>query len=70
MELQQSLNDTKKEAADNERTLRHWQTEHDKLTLEDIECVSFRFSGKTPADPIRIIAMTKTMKKRDTKRHL
>jgi hypothetical protein len=39
MELQQSLNDTKKEASDNERTLQHWQNEHDKLKLEDIECV-------------------------------
>src|ERR1700728_2126605 len=39
MELQQSLNDTKKEAADNERTLQHWQNKHDKLKLEDIECV-------------------------------
>jgi structural maintenance of chromosome 4 len=38
MELQQSLNDTKKEAMDNERTLQHWQNEHDKLKLEDIEC--------------------------------
>jgi hypothetical protein len=42
MELQQSLNDTKKEAADNERTLQHWQNEHDKLKLEDIECVVSR----------------------------
>lgn len=39
MELQQSLNDTRKEAADNERTLQHWQNEHDKLKLEDIEWV-------------------------------
>ncbi|EGO05390.1 hypothetical protein SERLA73DRAFT_101211 [Serpula lacrymans var. lacrymans S7.3] len=37
MELQQSLNDTKKEAAENERTLLHWRAEHDKLKLEDID---------------------------------
>ena len=37
MELQQSLNDTKKEATDNEKTVQYWQSEHDKLKLEDIE---------------------------------
>jgi len=36
IELQQSLSDTKKEAADNEQTLQHWQSEHDKLKLKDI----------------------------------
>jgi structural maintenance of chromosome 4 len=39
MELQQSLNDTKKEAAENERALDHWRTQHDGLKLEEIECV-------------------------------
>jgi structural maintenance of chromosome 4 len=37
MDLQQSLTDAKKEAADNERLLDHWQTEHDKLKLEEVE---------------------------------
>jgi structural maintenance of chromosome 4 len=37
MELKQSLNDTKKEAAENDRLIDHWQTEHDKLKLEEIE---------------------------------
>ena len=39
MELKQALNDTKKEAAENDRTLEHWRTEHDKLKLEEIEYV-------------------------------
>jgi structural maintenance of chromosome 4 len=37
MELQQSLNDTKKEVADNEKALDHWRTQHDALRLEEIE---------------------------------
>lgn len=37
MELTQKLNDVKKEAKDNEEALQHWQTEHDKLRLEEIE---------------------------------
>jgi structural maintenance of chromosome 4 len=37
MELQQALNDKKKEAADNERAIDHWRTQHDALKLEDIE---------------------------------
>lgn len=37
MELTQKLNDVKKEAAENEEALQHWQTEHDKLRLEEIE---------------------------------
>lgn len=37
MELTQKLNDVKKEAAANEEALQHWQTEHDKLRLQDIE---------------------------------
>lgn len=45
MELEQLLNDTKKEHSDNERTLQHWQGEHDKLTLEDIEYVSLILSA-------------------------
>ncbi|KAF9225187.1 RecF/RecN/SMC protein [Gyrodon lividus] len=37
MELTQKLNDVKKEAAANEEALQHWQTEHDKLRLEEID---------------------------------
>ncbi|OCH95713.1 RecF/RecN/SMC protein [Obba rivulosa] len=37
MELKQRLNDLRKEYADNGRALEHWQSEHDKLTLEDID---------------------------------
>ena len=37
MELTQKLNEVKKEAAQNEESLGHWQTEHDKLQLEEIE---------------------------------
>ncbi|KAF8844243.1 RecF/RecN/SMC protein [Paxillus ammoniavirescens] len=37
MELTQKLNDVKKEAAANEQALQHWQTEHDKLKLEEID---------------------------------
>ncbi|KAI6154283.1 hypothetical protein BKA82DRAFT_4099537 [Pisolithus tinctorius] len=37
MELNQSLNDVKKEAAANEEALNHWQTEHDKLKIEEID---------------------------------
>ncbi|CCL98907.1 uncharacterized protein FIBRA_00914 [Fibroporia radiculosa] len=37
MELQQSINDCRKEAADNERTLDHWRTQHDSLKLEEID---------------------------------
>ncbi|KAL4068878.1 RecF/RecN/SMC N terminal domain-containing protein [Scleroderma yunnanense] len=37
MELTQRLNDVKKEAAKNEENLNHWQTEHDKLQLEEID---------------------------------
>ena len=44
MELMQKLGDIKKEAASNEEALQHWQTEHDKLKLHDIELVD---SGRT-----------------------
>ncbi|KAF9819247.1 hypothetical protein IEO21_02286 [Rhodonia placenta] len=37
MELEQLLNDAKKDAAENERTLDHWRTQHDNLKLEDVE---------------------------------
>ncbi|KAH7886361.1 RecF/RecN/SMC N terminal domain-containing protein [Phlebopus sp. FC_14] len=37
MELTQKLNEVKKEAAANEEALQHWQTEHDKLRLEEID---------------------------------
>ena len=39
MELQQALTDAKKEAAENDKYIRHWQSEHDKLKLIDIEYV-------------------------------
>ncbi|KAF8129892.1 RecF/RecN/SMC [Boletus edulis] len=37
MELTQKLGDIKKEAASNEEALQHWQTEHDKLKLQEID---------------------------------
>lgn len=37
LEIQQDLSDQEKEAENNERLILHWQTEHDKLKLEDIE---------------------------------
>lgn len=37
MELKQQLADVKKEAADNEQALQHWQKQHDNLQLEDVE---------------------------------
>lgn len=37
MELEQSLNDAKKDAAENERTLDHWRTQHDNLNLEEVD---------------------------------
>ncbi|KAI6017477.1 RecF/RecN/SMC [Pisolithus marmoratus] len=37
MELTQRLNEVKKEAAANDEALNHWQTEHDKLRLEEID---------------------------------
>ncbi|KAI0732433.1 RecF/RecN/SMC [Fomitopsis betulina] len=37
MELTQSLADTKKEAAENQRALEHWRDEHDKLKLEEVD---------------------------------
>lgn len=37
MGLKQILSDAKKEAADNGKLLDHWQREHDKLRLEDVE---------------------------------
>jgi len=36
-ELSQKLSDIKKEAASNEERLQHWQTEHDKPKLDEIE---------------------------------
>lgn len=35
--LKQALADLKKEAAENTERIDHWQREHDKLRLEDIE---------------------------------
>ncbi|KAH8094744.1 RecF/RecN/SMC [Cristinia sonorae] len=37
MALKQKLGDTRKEAAENGKLLDHWQLEHDKLKLEDID---------------------------------
>ncbi|KAI5998259.1 RecF/RecN/SMC [Pisolithus albus] len=37
MELNQSLSEVKKEAAANDEALSHWQTEHDKLKLAEID---------------------------------
>lgn len=37
MVLKQTLTDAKKEAAENTRAVEHWQREHDRLKLEDIE---------------------------------
>ncbi|KAI0687981.1 RecF/RecN/SMC [Cytidiella melzeri] len=37
MELKQQLTDIKKEAFENEKALQHWQKEHDKLKLTDID---------------------------------
>ncbi|KAG6333811.1 hypothetical protein ID866_5281 [Astraeus odoratus] len=37
MEINQALTDVKKEATSNEEALNHWQTEHDKLRLEEID---------------------------------
>jgi hypothetical protein len=39
MELETKLADTKKESAQNEATLNHWQGQHDELQLEEVECV-------------------------------
>ncbi|KAI0082329.1 hypothetical protein K474DRAFT_1655715 [Panus rudis PR-1116 ss-1] len=37
MELKQKLSDTQKEIAENDKLLSHWQREHDKLKLEDVD---------------------------------
>ncbi|OBZ79683.1 Structural maintenance of chromosomes protein 4 [Grifola frondosa] len=37
MELKQKLSDTQKEADDNKHLLDYWSSEHDKLTLEDVD---------------------------------
>lgn len=37
IELKQSLDDAKKESADNEAQLQHWQDQHETLKLEEIE---------------------------------
>ncbi|KAF8633608.1 hypothetical protein AX15_001396 [Amanita polypyramis BW_CC] len=36
-EIKQGMTDTQKELKENERILEHWRTEHDKLTLEEID---------------------------------
>lgn len=60
MELKQTLADVKKDAHDNEKALEHWQGEHDKLQLIDIECVSF-WCIISHTDPSLCIVMTMTM---------
>ncbi|KZT43906.1 RecF/RecN/SMC protein, partial [Sistotremastrum suecicum HHB10207 ss-3] len=37
MEIQQKLKDRKKESAENEERIRHFQSEHDKLSLEELD---------------------------------
>ncbi|KAG6856767.1 hypothetical protein H0H87_000945 [Tephrocybe sp. NHM501043] len=37
LEIQQQLDDAAKEAAENDKIITHWQTEHDKLLLEEID---------------------------------
>lgn len=37
------MNDTKKDAGKNDEVLRHWQNEHDKLKLADVEYVTAFF---------------------------
>ena len=37
MEIVQQLNDAKKEAKENEKHITHYQAEHDKLKLEEVE---------------------------------
>lgn len=37
MELQQVIDEVKKEAADNNKQMAYWEAEHDKLQLVDIE---------------------------------
>ena len=41
MELKQIITEAKKEAAENDKFMRHWQSEHDKLQLVEIEYVVF-----------------------------
>ena len=52
MELQQALNDTQKENAENEKNLNHWRTEHDALRLEEIEYDDGSTAAFPPADPV------------------
>jgi hypothetical protein len=40
MELTQKLKDLKKEKTENDKYIQHYNDAHDKLKLEDIECVS------------------------------
>lgn len=42
--MKQKISDSKKEAAENDKYLRHWQSEHDKLRLVDIEYVAFHYT--------------------------
>ncbi|GJJ13220.1 hypothetical protein Clacol_007471 [Clathrus columnatus] len=44
VEYKQTLEDVKKESADNERAIVHWQEKHDKLKLEEIEQVVWFYS--------------------------
>jgi structural maintenance of chromosome 4 len=37
MELTQKLADLKKESDENDRSMTHWQEEHDRLQLEEVE---------------------------------
>ena len=37
MDIKQRLNDTKKDARENEKAIEHYSNEHEKLKLEDVE---------------------------------
>lgn len=42
MTIKQSLSDKEKDNKENDRAITYFQDSHDKLTLDDIEWVSFR----------------------------
>lgn len=66
MELEQLLNDAKKDAAENERTLDHWRTQHDNLKLEDVESVTTFMIGVSllTCNPVTTTTTTKGMQSR------
>jgi len=62
VELKQKLNDAEKEAKENLRLVEHWQDEHDKLKLEEIEYVftPMRRLHLTSVPATATMRMTKT----------